>query len=142
MLMSTVAPASSVLAQANLSSNDPYSDPTQSSFKLVWCDGPKLPPSMQTPSGYIVCDFNGAVMQVQHLINVMVVVGVLLAIIAFCQAGYLYMTPVADKKSEAKELFVKVLKGFIIMLCAWFVVYQLLSWLGGNSATTYLLGNP
>jgi membrane protein DedA with SNARE-associated domain len=70
------------------------------------------------------------------------VLGVLAAIIVFTYAGYLYITGIEGNIKKAKSIFPKVFLGFVIMLVAWFVVYQLLSWLTGNSGFAKLLGNP
>jgi hypothetical protein len=84
--------------------------------------------------GYIPCDFQGLMMQAQHLINVMIVLGVVGALFGFAYAGYLYMTGTPKNLDKAKSIFPKVFWGFILMLTAWFVVYQILSWLTGNAA--------
>ncbi len=80
--------------------------------------------------------------QVQHLIDIAMVLGVLAAIILFVYAGYLYITGIPGNIDKAKGIFPKVFWGFIIMLVAWFVVFQLLSWLTGNSGFGTLLGSP
>lgn len=132
-------------------------------FKIISCDGPdlsqlKVPiqmtwqgktvtvPPMSNAPGYIPCDFNGAMMQVQHLINIAIVVGVFAAIVLFCYAGYIYisagMKGDANAHSTALDIFRKVGIGFIIMLSAWFIVYQILAWLTGTSGFGVLLGKP
>lgn len=122
-----------------------YSDPTSSTFRIVICDGPALPPDLlaeATKSGrYIPCDFKGMIMQIQHLINIMIIIGVLASIGAFTYAGVLYMSGSPEKKKQAHSIFPKILTGFIIMLTAWFIVYQILSWLGRDELKA-LLGNP
>ena len=123
-------------------------NPNDSAFKIVVCDGPTLPPSQlaKLPNGgkdYVPCDFSGVMRQVQHLINIMMVLGVLVAILMFSYAGYLYMTGAKDKISHAHSIFQKTFVGFIIMLSAWFIVYQLLAWLTSNSGGfSTLLGSP
>ncbi|MBU6231066.1 MAG: hypothetical protein KGI45_02320 [Patescibacteria group bacterium] len=140
-----------------LSSQLPPVDVSSSGFRLTVCDGPTLPPGQSWVTAYkdsfqatyhrqyVACDFNGAMMQVQHLIDVALVAGVLLAIAGFCYAGFLYITHGDNpgKRDEAKDIFKKIFVGFIIMLAAWFVVYQVLAWLtGANSGFTSLLGKP
>ena len=129
--------------------------PTQSSFRIVICDGPTLPPNTPqnaaartelikeagSPGQYIPCDFNGAMMQVQHLINICMVLGVLTAIVSFTYAGYLLMTGKEDDRKKAKDIFPKVGIGFLVMLSAWFIVFQILNWLTGNPIFTKLLGS-
>ena len=131
-------------------------NPSKSDFKIVDCDGPALPATgagrdqflatwkAQDPTGqrtdgsYKACDFNGALSQIQHLINIMVVLGVLVAILLFSYAGYLMVSVSFTGKTEdvkkAYQIFENVAIGFIIMLAAWFVVYQIISWLAGSSS--------
>ena len=148
-----------------LTSPDSTSNPNTTGFKLISCDGPDLsglttsinvtvngkvesntPPAGgapgRNPDGYIPCNFNGVMIQVQHLINVMMVVGVFAAIAAFSYAGFLYVSGSEGNIKKAHEIFPKIFWGFIIMLSAWFIVYQILSWLTGNSAFSSLLGKP
>ena len=122
-------------------------DPTGSGFKLVVCGGPKLPPDLlaKEPNGganYIPCDFNGLMRTVQHLINILMVLGVFVAVGLFSYAGGLMITGNPKHMETAKGIFPKVGLGFIIMLSAWFIVYQLLDWLTSNVGFRTLLGNP
>lgn len=125
-------------------------------FKLSVCDGPDLSGLRQSimitfngaristvpgrnPQGYVPCNFQGLMIQMQFLINVMLVVGVLAALIGFAYAGFLYISsPIADKKKEASKMLPKIFWGFVIMLTGWFIVHQILVWLTGSA--TYLPG--
>ena len=115
-------------------------------FQLTQCDGPDLsgikastPIKIQfrgqtysvppVPPGYRPCNFKGAMVQAQFLINVMLVVGVVAALIGFAYAGYLYITGTPGNLKKAHSVFPKVLIGFVLMLTAWFIVYQILAWL-------------
>ena len=118
-----------------------------SSFRLLICDGPPLPTADMVAARtavightYVPCDFNGAMMQVQHIINIAIIAGVLVAIFGFSYAGFLYIRGREADRTQASSMFQKIFIGFIIMLSAWFIVYQLLSWLTGNSAFNTLLG--
>lgn len=115
------------------------SNPFSSDFRLVVCDGPKMP---NAPSGYKVCNFASLMEQIQVFINVLIIVGVVATFISFLYAGYLYLTGSEGNIKKAKNIFSKVGIGFIIMLSAWFIVYQILNWLGADSSSTALLGNP
>ena len=130
-----------VSAQQTLTSGRSTLDPTQSSFSLVVCDGPAGAPGVQTP-----CDFDHIIIQIQHLMDVMMVLGVLVAIVMFSYAGYLYVsvsfTGKTSNAEDSKRIFWHVLVGFVIMIVAWFAVYQILSWLANSSGATTLLGNP
>lgn len=135
-------------------------DISKSSFRVVVCDGPDYSRLTQpvevefngesytvglghNPKGYVPCNFNGVMLTVQRIINILMVLGVLGAIGGFSYAGYLYIVSGSNpgKRSIANGIFSKVGIGFIIMLSAWFVVYQLLSWLTSPGFTA-LLGKP
>jgi len=151
---------SSPVPQVNLNQTTTGSSPF-GGFKLSVCDGPDLKglkqsivitfngERIQTTVGqnpvdsrgnkYIPCNFEGMMIQMQFLINVMLVVGVLAALIGFVYAGFLYISsPIADKKKEASKMLPKIFWGFVIMLTGWFIVRQILFWLTGT--TTYLPG--
>jgi len=147
---------------------DPKVNPNLSTFKLVYCDGPaqlntasghQIPnpswkdgdspsnqyitdPSWKADPNFVTCDFNGLMLQVQHLITVMIILGIVLAVGGFAYAGGLYITGEKGKIEHAKSIFRKVFVGLIIMLSAWFIVYQIISWLSGTgSAASGLLKN-
>lgn len=133
-------------------------NPNKSTFRIVVCDGPSLPrdtngnytsdsqkmvdefKAANPGREYVACDFNGIMLLVQHLINIMMVLGVLVAILMFSYAGLLMVSGKEDNIKHAKSIFPKVFWGFIIMLSAWFIVYQILSWLTDNSGFKTLLG--
>lgn len=156
----TIRTGDTALPSQNPSLNVPIvTNPNNSAFKIVICDGPDMNGSKNTnpnlevqlfdsdgePAGtrpYVVCDFNGAMLQVQHLINIMMVLGVLVAIVMFSYAGGLYITGKPANIEKAHAIFPKVFFGFIIMLSAWFIVYQILSWLAKNDGFKTLLGTP
>ena len=143
-------------AQQTLTNGDPIVNPNESGFKLVVCDGPTLPdvaPAMlltqenkaRSAKGlpqYVPCDFNGVMRTVQHLINVMMVVGVFVAVCLISYAGALLISGNPKNKEHAKAIFPKIGIGFIIMLSAWFIVYQILDWLTTNPGFKTLLGTP
>lgn len=116
-------------------------DITDRGFRLVVCDGPAGANTNNDPN-YVVCDFNAIMKQVQRLINVAMVAGVLVAIFGFIYAGLLMISGAPDKINHAKKIFRGVLIGFIIMLSAWFIVYQVLDWLTEEKGYSSLLGNP
>ena len=128
---------------------DPASNPNSSAFQLSVCDGPTLPTQTLIDQAkkdlgrdYRPCDFNAMMKLVQHLINIMMVLGVLVAIVMFVYAGTLFISGQKAKIDKARSIFPKVFTGFIIMLSAWFIVYQILSWLTDNTAFKTLLGSP
>lgn len=130
-LFSVVAvPVSMVSAQSKADEENINSE----GFKLVICDGPAglkqhLDASSEEYKKFVPCNFQGFMMQIQRLINVMVILGVVAALGGFSYAGYLYITGVPGNITRAYEIFKKVGIGFIIMLSAWAIVYQILKWL-------------
>ncbi len=136
---------------------------TDPNFMFVVCDGPDLSkitlsagqkmnitvkgvPTVWSggavPGGYVACDFNALINTVQHLINIAIVIGVVVALGSFVYIGYLYMTGTQGHIKKAHEMLPKIFFGFIMMLAAWFIVYQLLSWLGASAGFRSLLGSP
>lgn len=51
----------------------------------------------------------------------------------FAYAGFLYMTPNSGNREKSNKMLWAALKGFAIMLCAWFIVATLLGWLVSDS---------
>jgi len=140
-------------AQIANSNTDPFSQ----NFSLIVCDGPALPKTLldqvnsMSPDEfrkqyghalpYKPCNFFTLMEQVQHFINIAIILGVLAAIIMLTIAGYFYISPKSGDKERARKIFPKLFWGFIIMLSAWFIVYQILEWLAKSQFRT-LLGNP
>lgn len=115
----------------------PAIDISDPKFRLVVCDGP-AGANINNDPNFVPCDFYGLMKQVKYLINVMIVLGVIAAMIGFAYTGYLYITGTPGNRSKAHTIFPKIFWGFVIMLVAWFAVYQILEWLTGN-ADGYLL---
>ena len=158
-----VAP-SMILAQsssASMTSTGSGASPSpinisDSSFRVVVCDGPTIPSNLTSqliPSDaaafkakfghtppYVPCNFNGVMLTVQRIIDLLMVAGVIGAICIFIYIGFLYMKGDPSDRNKARDMFKKVFVGFLIMLCAWFVVYQILSWLTGNTGFATLIG--
>jgi ABC-type glycerol-3-phosphate transport system substrate-binding protein len=142
------SPVSGVQTRTLQSELEPSTNPNSSAFKVAVCDGPTLPTAELIANAekdlggrkYVPCDFNAVMLLVQHLINIMLVIGVLAAIVMFAYAGLLFVSGQKAKIDKARSIFPKVFVGFIIMLSAWFIVYQILSWLTDNSGFKTLLG--
>jgi hypothetical protein len=118
-----------------------YDNINSSKFRLLICDGPPLPSNVPLPKpDYVPCDFKGLMMQIQHLLNIAVIAGVLIAMGGFIWAGALYISGIPKNIDKARKIFPSVFWGFIIMLSAWFIVYQILSWLTGSKSFGVLLG--
>ncbi len=104
---------------------------TSSGFRLVTCDGPKIPGNNDPK--YTVCDFIGLIEQVQHIMIAAIIFGVLVALGGFSYAGYLFMTGTPNNITHARKILWGVVVGLLIMLSAWFIVFQILVWLTGDS---------
>jgi len=145
-ILSMTLVASAQTAANTLTTDRNTVNPNDAGLQLVVCDGPKYANQPATVNGhpYVPCDFNAAMVQVQHLIDIMMVCGVLVAVGLFAYAGYLYVSVTFTGKTgdlqTAKGVFRKTFIGFAIMLCGWFVVAQVLSWLTDNAAFRSLLG--
>jgi len=146
LLVTLVGPLS---ASAQLT---PETNPSNEGFKLVVCDGPTLPEDVKKtlPTGtefkkryghdlpYVPCNFQTAMAQIQHLINIMLVVGVLAAVAGFTYAGALYISGSQEKIKKARSIFPKVFGGFVLMLSAWFIVFEIMRLLGNGAGTALL----
>jgi len=149
-LLVTVGPLTAFAADVSaLSQAKTTVNPNDRGFRLVICDGPEqlnqmqnglINTNVQNDPNFIPCDFNGIMLEVRHLIDIAMVAAVLAAIIGFTYAGILYMTGNEDKIKQAKRIFPKIFWGFIIILTAWFIVYQILTWITSNPNFTTLLG--
>lgn len=86
---------------------------------LIVCDGTKADP----------CTFSKLIELAQNLINDLIIISILLATAAFAYAGYILLTSGGNEseKTRAKEVFRKVLIGFLWILGAWLLVYTITS---------------
>lgn len=72
----------------------------------------------------------------QNVLNTGIYVAVFLSAVLFAWAGWLYLTSVAGGEiSRAKEIFVNVAIGLIIILAGWLVVDTLMRTLVGNGGS-------
>ena len=101
-------------------------NPNSTGYRIAVCDGP-------AQAGGVACNFTTLILLVQHLITGALVFGVFIAIAGFCWIGYLLISGTQDNRKRAKEIFPKIFWGFIIMLSAWFIVYQILNWLAASA---------
>lgn len=105
---------------------------------LVQCDGVKIEGSDRP-----VCNFKQLVASINYLVKWLFAIAGALAIVLFTWAGFLYMSGVEKNIAKAKGIFMHVVGGLIIMLCAWFIVYTIISWIAAPEAdyATSLLEN-
>ncbi len=86
------------------------------SFNLIVCDGPD-------------CTFAHLIQLTQNLINALIILSTFLATAAFAYAGILLLVSGGNEsaKTKAKDIFLKVLKGYLWILGAWLLVYTITS---------------
>jgi len=89
------------------------------SFQLIVCDGTVADP----------CTFSDLITLAQNLINALITISTLLATAAFAYAGFILLTSGGNEsaKTRAKEIFRKVLVGYLWILGAWLLVYTITS---------------
>jgi uncharacterized membrane protein len=73
------------------------------------------------------CTFGHLILLAQNLINDLVILSTFLATAAFAYAGLILLTSGGNesKKNQAKEIFRKVLIGYLWILGAWLLVYTI-----------------
>lgn len=98
---------------------------------LIVCDGVT-----------VKCTFELLILLAQNLINDLIVISTFLATAAFAYAGFILLTSGGNesKKNQAKEIFRKVLIGYLWILGAWLLVYTITSVLLRSGFS--LLGPP
>ncbi|MDO8590308.1 MAG: hypothetical protein Q7R69_03515 [bacterium] len=98
---------------------------------LIVCDGVEK-----------LCTFSSLILLAQNLINNLIVISTFLATAAFAYAGFILLTSGGNEsaKTKAKEIFRKVLVGYLWILGAWLLIYTITSVLLNTGYS--LLGAP
>ena len=88
---------------------------------IVKCDGTDIP-----------CDFNAFIGLGNSIIKFLIEIGAFLGAISFAWAGWLYVTSGGNPGTidKAKDIFWKVIVGFILMLAAWLIIKLVIASLG------------
>ncbi len=94
-------------------------------YGLVQCDGVVNP---NEPNRNVKCSFASLINSINYIIYRMIAISIPLATALFAYAGFLYMSGEQDKIKQAKNIFLNVVIGFIIMITAWFVVVTVVNW--------------
>ncbi|MBI2673727.1 MAG: hypothetical protein HYX23_00380 [Candidatus Zambryskibacteria bacterium] len=86
---------------------------------LIVCQGTTADP----------CTFGHLILLAKNLINALVILSTFLATAAFAYAGFILLTSGGSEgqRDKAKDVFKKVLKGYLWILGAWLVVYTITS---------------
>jgi hypothetical protein len=82
------------------------------------------------------CDFAALLKTVISLVNWLFYISIPIAVVLFAWGGVLYMTGKPDNMGKARNIFAAVVVGFIIMITAWFLVRQVVSWFVDDPAAT------
>lgn len=110
-----------------LSAQDPQEGTGKTRWGLIPCGNIS---SVGNPTKEAIqaqeCDFQDLLALGQNIIQFLLVLAIPVAAISFAWAGFLYLSSAGDtsKIKQAKEIFWKVLWGFIFILTAWFIVYM------------------
>ncbi len=105
---------------------------------LVKCDGVVTPGEAGRTRK---CDFTALVDMINSLIKLIFMLSIPIFVAIFAYAGFLYMKPSSGDREKANSMLWAALKGFVIMLMAWFIVYTLMSWVIDplfKGATTFI----
>lgn len=90
------------------------------------------------------CGFSDLIVLAQNLITDLIIISTFLAVAAFAYAGVLLLTSGGKEgaRDKAKDIFVKVLIGYLWILGAWLLVYTITSVLLKPGLGYSLLGAP
>lgn len=94
-------------------------------YGLVQCDGVLNPNELNRQQK---CNFAYLVNSINYIIYRMIAISIPLATALFAYAGFLYISGEQDKIKQAKNIFINVAIGFIIMITAWFIVVTVVNW--------------
>ncbi len=107
---------------------------------LVICG---VTPGEGVNSAYVhECGFADLIHLIKNLITDLVLIATLLAVVAFCYAGFLLLTSNGNKSAldKAKDILGKVVTGYVVILSAWLIIYTITNVLLSSGYT--LLGTP
>jgi putative copper export protein len=98
---------------------------------LIVCDGPN-------------CGFNDLITLAKNLINALIILSTFFATAAFAYAGFILLVSGGSEseKKRAKDIFTKVMWGYLWILSAWLLVYTMSSALLSTEFSFSLLGAP
>ena len=103
---------------------------------LVNC-GNNITPGSKIVDGKVVqvmigaCDFTDFIELINNIINWIISIAGVIFTISAIYGGFLYMTSGENpgNKEKARSILWNTILGFVIILCAWLIVYTLLTYL-------------
>ncbi|MFH0846383.1 MAG: hypothetical protein V1851_03240 [Patescibacteria group bacterium] len=84
------------------------------------------------------CGFYSLVQGVSNVINFLIELGIVISVLMFAYAGFLYITEREKAKERAKKIFMGVIMGMFFMLAAWLIVQLILKGLGAEDTASFL----
>ncbi|MFA6050611.1 MAG: hypothetical protein WC761_05435 [Candidatus Paceibacterota bacterium] len=101
-------------------------------------DFAKNPEAQLVPCGTSTtqpCTWADFVKLANNIVNFLVFVSSMLAVLAFCYAGFLYITAGGDggKVEQAHHIFKMVVTGMLFILCGWLLIATILKILVGDA---------
>jgi Type IV secretion system pilin len=99
-------------------------DPGSDSFQLA----PKKGECAKNEQGVEECNFNDLMKLLNKFMQFLIWLSASLAILAFCYAGFLYVTAFGEggKIEQAHKIFSSTITGIIIIMIAWLIVATIL----------------
>lgn len=116
--------------QDPLFNQDPFADLAQDlESGIVPCDGLN-----------VECDYNKAIELIERGINFLFIMIIPIAAIAFAYAGFLllFQGSSPEKRKQARDIFIKVFIGIVIVLAAWLIIKTILVSLGVDQENIWL----
>ncbi len=83
------------------------------------------------------CTWADLVHLANNIVNFLVFISSMLGVLAFCYAGFLYITAAGDggKVEQAHHIFKMVVTGMLFILCGWLLIATILKILVNDSDT-------
>ncbi|MDB5254245.1 MAG: hypothetical protein JWL80_311 [Parcubacteria group bacterium] len=90
------------------------------------------------------CTIDSLILLVHNAINFLIKLSTILAAAVFAFAGFKLLTSGGDEGAmkDAKKMLLMVLKGYVIVVLAWFLIYTITNALLDPAGGFSLLGNP
>jgi hypothetical protein len=73
------------------------------------------------------CNFDALMLMVNSIVQWIFMLTIPIFIILLAYSGFLYMTPSPGNREKSNKMLWAALKGFVIMLIAWFAISTLLN---------------
>ncbi len=106
-------------------------------FNSLWSDDGQLIVKKCTGDGG-ECGWTDLIILANTVVRFLVFVSSLLAVMAFCYAGFLYITAFGEmgKVEQAHKIFSSAITGMFFVLCGWLIIATILKVLipGGNAS--------